>query len=410
MTKGKDSRKRTLVEFFDHEYLENTVSLLYGEYEAVTYVCFRNANEPTAEDRAVWKKFIQEKFGFQPEFLEVGEHTVFSALDAFRKMASDGGIYDFDVTGGSSVFIAAAGALLAEEPGGRICIHEYNTATGDSWFCCPADLQVRPREKPFTLTVPEVLTLRGIKTLPSDTPIRYELKGELRKEILRLWDGVRGELRAWNTFNTLPTEYTQTWTGWLVEKWMSPEKYGRLEPLLNRLQECGILSDLRQRNSRKDIVLSFRLNVPESAFVLYQKGGNLLELLTCLAVADSGQFEDCCTGIKLDWEEERTSRFSNPFNELDVVMTRGHIPYFVSCKNTEIENDYLYEIMTMTRHFGGAYAVPVLISTADSGAALRTRAQEMNVVLIDEVSQLTAQEFSQKLCAALCPQKKTEQE
>ena len=400
---ANSSRKagRTLVEFYDSEYLENVVALLCGDYTAVTYVYFRHANEPDLADRQRLLAFIQERFGFAPRFLEIPETSMDAALTSFRRLAAESPC-DFDITGGSSLFIAAAGALLAELGRERVWIHEYDVPAGRRKFCFPVDAHNDTQRGPNPLTVSEVMALRGVRMLDSETPIRYAMNTELRGEIIRLWEAVRSQLRAWNSFSVLPAEYTQTWSGLLVEKRMDSRQYSGMQPLLDNLSRAKILSDRNTWVKGGQTFLSFRLNVPDAAFVLYQKGGNLLELLTCLAVEDSGRFHDCCTGVKLDWDDRGARGYVDPFNELDVVMTKGHIPYFVSCKNTAVENDYLYEIMTMTRHFGGAYAVPVLVSSAENGSALHVRAEEMGIVLLDGVGGLTAAQFTKKLHHALC--------
>lgn len=393
---------RRLVEFYDEEYLENILSLLSGEYAGITYVYVRGAGEPNQEDRDVLSAFIEKRFGFLPDFLEIPEDTIGSVLEKFRTLISDDGLYTFDITGGSPVFIAAVGALLSGAGGDRVSVHEYDIAAGTCHVRYPAAMQKLP-EKRAALTVSEALKLRGIRMLDLDeAPIRYDLNDEgLRGEILRLWSAIRGELRAWNSFSVLPAEYTQMCSGLLVEKRMSSRQYASFVPLLDELSRHKILSDLKRREEGKDTCISFRLQVPESAYVLYQKAGNLLEMLTYLAIVDSGHFEDCCTGVKLDWDDRTVRWASDPFNEIDTIATRGYISYFISCKNTGVKNDFLYEIMTMTRHFGGAYAVPVLLSTMECGETVRVRAKEMGIILIDNICTMTVERFSERLCAAL---------
>ena len=182
---------------------------------------------------------------------------------------------------------------------------------------------------------------------------------------------------------------------------MSAHQYSHLKSLLDRMSRAGIISDLKKWEKKDGVCVSYDLNVPESAHILYQKGGNLLELLTYLAAEDSGEYKDCCTGIELDWDDRDLHGASDPFNELDVVMTHGYIPYFVSCKNTQVAKEYLYEIMTMTRHYGGAYAIPVMVSTDVGKDGVRARAKEMGVVLVDTVGEMPAETFSKELKKAL---------
>ncbi len=396
-------KARVLVEFYDREYMENIVSLLHGTYSAVVYVCFSGDNVPTARDRAALSRFVRNRFGFDPRFLEIEENTLPGALGKLRSLISDGRFYDFDITGGSSIFIAAAGALMVEAGTERMCIHEYDVTDGTCKVCCPKDRRSAAEGAEFdALTISEILDLQGIKIVDTKSPIRYEMTRELSDEILRLWEAVSGNLKEWNAFAVLPAEYTKTLSGVIVEKRMAEQQYAYFEPLLKRLAQSGILSNLRFRSDGKHAFVTFCLNVPECAYVLYQKGGNLLEMLVYLTVVNNGCFGDCCIGIKLDWDDRTVNGYANPFNEIDVVMTKGHIPYFVSCKNTKVEKDFLYEIMIMTKHFGGAYAVPVLLSTVENSNALRARAAEMGIVLIDHISTMTAQEFAKKLDKEFC--------
>lgn len=394
-------KKKMLVEFYDHEYLDNVISLLSGEYSAVTYVYFRYAGEPDKRERARLSAFVEKRFGFKPAFLEIPENTMDSALERFRSL-TDAYDCDFDITGGSSVFIAAAGALQAELGRDRAGLHEYDVREGRRTFACP-EAAARTAEE-AGLTVTEVLQLRGIRVLEREQPIRYELKEELRGEILRLWNTIRKDLGAWNAFATLPAEVTETWSSLLVEKRLDAgemHRFAAVKNLLDKLLRAKIIRDLDVERDHHGAFFRFRLEVHESARFLYEMGGNLLELLTYLAVEDSGVFADCCTGVELDWDDRGAYGLADPSNELDVVMTRGHIPYFVSCKNTVVKKEFLYEIATMARHFGGTYAVPVMISTAKNSEAICARAREMGVVLIDRVRELTAEQFEQRLCAAL---------
>jgi len=391
---------KMLVGFYDAEELKNVVSLLCGDYSAVTYVYFRHVGAPDVLARKRLCDFVRRRFGFSPGFLEIPENTMDAALEHLQTLA-DLGFCDFDITGGSPVFVAAAGALQMKLGRDRIGIHECDAATGCRTFCCPD----RPDMRKCTvaaLEVTEMLELRGIRLLDGEGPIRYEMNGELRREILRLWEAVRGDLQAWNLLATCPGSTEKTKNALLVEKKMNERQYGELKPMLDKMDQAGILSDLKKWSKGGAVAVSFRLDVPESARVLYRKGGNLLELLTCLAVENSGRFSDCCVGVLLDWDERNAHGTSNPCNELDVVATRGHIPCFISCKNTAVQNEYLYEIMTMTRHFGGRYAIPALVSTVENKPSVRARAAEMGVVLIDGVGEMTAEEFESQLRAALC--------
>ena len=66
---------------------------------------------------------------------------------------------------------------------------------------------------------------------------------------------------------------------------------------------------------------------------------------------------------------------------------------------------HLYELDALARHYCGKYAVKVLISTVESLVSIVSRAEDMNIKLIDNVQAVSHQDFLKKL-AALAPVKK----
>lgn len=395
--------KHNLVEFYDTEHLENVTSLLLGEYTSVTYVYFKHANEPDKWEREMLRRFIPQKFGVPVHFLEISEHSITCAVEAFGDLVSSGERYDFDITGGSSVFIAAVGVLCANDREKRLALHECDVAKGSCRFLYPADAVLPRRKEPITLSVAEVLSLREITVLDPGLPVYVSLAdAALRREIDRLWSVVRENFKAWNIYGMTPTAYEfQGAFGVWVEKQLSPDQWRTVEPLLYAMEKKGILTSLAVETNAWGARTSFLLQVRQKDWFLYAKGGNLLEMLTALAVVESDACNDCCTGIKLDWDKRWEDLGSNPYNEIDVVAVRGHIPYFISCKNKSATNENLYEIMTMTRHYGGAYAVPVMVATVGSKDGVLARAKEMGVVLIDAVEELSADMLSRKMKEAL---------
>ena len=393
--------RRTLVEFYDIQYLENIISLLRGRYSGVVYFYFSRANEPTEEDRQALTEYVHNNFGFEPDFREIKENTVDCALKSFRTLVNNGGVYDFDLTGGSSVFIAAAGALAVNDGGKRVFLHEYDPASGKRIFSYPENVST-PEGRRVSLTVDHVLALRGIEILSQRDQIRYQLEqNNLRGEIYRLWDAIRGEFKNWNSINGLPVSSAYKRNHYSVQKKLTDDQAKNCKKLLINLSRRQIISDLPYPLPENNFFLTCRLNIPENAKHLYEKAGNILEMLTYAAAADSGCFTDYCTGISLDWDNSDRFGSNDPKNEIDVVLTRDHIPYFVSCKNTEVTNAFMYEIMIMAKHFGGKYAVPALVCSAECDSYLHVRAKEMGVVLIDDVAKLSAQEFTEKLSCAL---------
>ena len=375
---------RTLVEFYDREPLENMMSLLCGSYDRVVFISFAGDDAPDAEERRTLFQWVRKRTGASCRFLTVQEHTIAGGLTVLRELLSADGALDIDITGGSTVFIAAAGALQAEAGEERVTVREYVPNTG---ACC------YPAGQTGTiggLKMEELLELRGISLLSGGNPIRYDLtKNRLQEDLLRLWEAVRGSLRAWNSFCATASEFYREGGGMRMERQMSQRELEACAPVLDRLGKAGILHDRREQREHGRVTVSGWLDIGHRNAFLYEKAGNLLELIMYRAAWESGLVTDCCTGVRLDWDGE-FRRGGNTNNEIDLVLMRGHLPCFVSCKNTNVTKEYLYEITVMARHFGGRYAVPMVFSSMRTGDAVRIRAEEMGVVLLDNLGRLSA--------------------
>ena len=112
--------------------------------------------------------------------------------------------------------------------------------------------------------------------------------------------------------------------------------------------------------------------------------GVWLELYTCQTALQSGAFDDVQISVVVDWNgipEE-----NNLLNEIDVSLTRGLRPVFISCKIGTLTQAYVNEIYVLCKRFGGYMARPVIVTmTTPRGdsPALMKRAESLGVTIID---------------------------
>ena len=112
--------------------------------------------------------------------------------------------------------------------------------------------------------------------------------------------------------------------------------------------------------------------------------------------SDESQY-DIMNGVFLDWDGEVHTGFSSVSdteNEIDIIAMKGIIPVFISCKNGNVSIDELYKLDVVARRFGGEYAKRVLVATAlddtkPGTQALRQRANDMNIRIIDDFTTAT---------------------
>ena len=113
--------------------------------------------------------------------------------------------------------------------------------------------------------------------------------------------------------------------------------------------------------------------------------GICLELYVYAAAITAGIYDDVQISVVIDWDGDLDARI-NTINEIDVMLTRGVVPVFISCKSGTPNVTALNEIKTLAKQFGGTYARPVLVTMADIRSGdryLMQRAQDMGIDIID---------------------------
>ena len=388
--------KRILVEFYSEDMSENLVSLLQEAYDGVVFVYFAKEKKPTRLTRARLKETLQKHFGFAPSFLPIGVCNLETTLSAFSRLPKSNR-YDFDLTGGNEIFIAAAGFFAAREKNRSIFLHQYHVKSGKKIFSYPENT-FSQEFFPTYLSAPEILSLEG--AIPISLP-RYPSGNEaLREEILRLWTALTPARRDWNAFCSIPIAdgvFRDPQTEGARALGREPRFHRAWRAVTARLEQANIIQNCRTVEENGQSIGIFQWNLAPEARFLWEKAGNLLEYYSALAADESGIFHDIRVGSLLDWNGSTAPpRQPDPKNEIDLILMHRNLPVFASCKNTVPHNDYLYEILTMTRHFGGLSATPMLIATEKASFALRQRAREMGILLLDDVGKNSTEALAER--------------
>ncbi|MCD7837637.1 MAG: DUF1887 family CARF protein, partial [Clostridiales bacterium] len=141
------------------------------------------------------------------------------------------------------------------------------------------------------------------------------------------------------------------------------------------------------------------------------KAGTILELYIYLMASELTQkdgsryYTDEMIGVFIDWDgvvHDETDFAVDTENEIDVVLMRGLVPVFISCKNGAVGEDELYKLRSVADRFGSAYAKRVLVGTTfgrgkTSKEYLLERAKDMNVQVIEGVHEMTEEELKKRL-------------
>ncbi len=170
------------------------------------------------------------------------------------------------------------------------------------------------------------------------------------------------------------------------------EKTDLLQNLLEKFRRYEIIRD----ESRRDF-LHYSYRTPLLRYCT-EKAGNVLEVKTLLEARAMGDFfQDGLMSVHIDWDGviyDPEDRIPETRNEIDLVLTRQDASLFISCKNGFVGDEELYKLHTVATRFGGSSARKMLIATdldqkseiADK--ALRQRAEDMGICLVDEAARL----------------------
>ncbi len=392
---------RILVELYDNDALENIVSLEIGRYDKLVFLCFKDS-DPDPAKRRVMSSVISGRTGIELVFEEAEEKSIDAAVKALSGLPEKfpESVFDVDLTGGDEIFIAALGMFLSGYQGNAFSAHVSDVIAGSVSLAMSSKKGSGDNKENeagevnnggVLFSFSDIIRLYGglvIGTWPEEFSGIMDRK---RYEILRVWNALKDLAADWNRFCSISyvNGIEKDEEGYISRRFSKSGEKVTAERIMSRLKKRGIVSDY----SMDDNTLKYRLRDSAVTEELYVSSGTALEMYTALAASGTGMFRECYTKVLLDVNGVISKQGSDPTNELDVTMMYGYVPVFVSCKNTEPTKEYLYEIKTMAEHFGGKYALAMLVSSKTAFQPVKERAKEMHIMLIDDVQSLSLKEF-----------------
>lgn len=384
--------KKILVEFFDRENLNNCISQLHEPFDKILYLYQKSDRSPENEILfSSLREFNKTRAGIDPEFIEVAANNIADMVGVLSQVVTTEDNFIFDITGGPELFIMATGLFVGSYPSLHIRIQQYDVVTGRMIASYPGDVSANQKE--YTLSVKEIIRLHGSAIV--DGTFRYDIdKNDLKNNIIRLWNAVKKSKSAWNRFCTLPN-FRESISGGTMFFKRTSDKYetGTFREIASLLEQKNLITVMSQRNVNGVTYSSFISRMPQNADMLFEKGGNLLEMLTYAAVREADARADVLVGVPVDWDGVITGESGETRNEIDVIASNGKIPIFISCKNTDVTNEFLYELKAMGKHYGGRYAKCILVSTSSNSVSIHKRAKAMDIELIDNMVLTKTEDF-----------------
>lgn len=377
-----------LVEFYDRDYLDNIISLLHRKYDGV---CFILRKDEKVNKQESLSKFINDYFSLSVNYVKVDSNRLENIVGELESILNEEDEYDFDVTGGCELLAVALGLLICKGKY-KINVHKYSVLTDEIVFNQGNNSTDYDLEDERAL-IEEVIALNGGKLINEEY---YDYDDNyFRNEVLRLWDAIKDLSNEWNRFCSLTCEETSNRS--YIKKIEKKNDYSYCMRVMHSLHKYNIVEKYEFYKQSDKQYIRYTLSNKAKTNELYFKAGSALETYGALAVNECKVFKDVHNSVEIDLNGIITGRAADPRNEIDIMMLYRHIPVFVSCKNTQITKEYLYEIKVMAQQYGGKYATSMILSSRQALEPVVERAHQMGVILIDDISRYSLNELKEKL-------------
>lgn len=414
----------TVIEFFDKNAIENMLSALCCQPERILFV---GHNRTQMENHLENYRRVIRARGLTVELLpprSINRNKLPAIVDALSAIVEQYGQCDFNLDGGEELYLVAVGAVAQKYPD-RVRLHRFNIRN-NTITDCDADGKDQLLA-PIALDVRENVTIYGGRMVPSsqhkDGTYPWEFTEKFRADVEALWEISRRYRTNWNgcintlswAMQVLPQEDPRAFLcrRSVVEPAMEREhdRYRISLPILHALEEGKLISWLRVEGDEIEFVFK-----SEQVKRALSKAGQVLELMASMAALDAVEddgaavYNDVRCGVYIDWDGSVEPEGEvDVANEVDVMLMKGAVPVFVSCKNGNLDVDELYKLETVAQRFGGKYArkaliAPQLDSLGDKGKYIRRRAEDMEIRVVDDFEEMSYEDMKREMrCLWLNP-------
>ncbi len=406
------SNIKTLIELFDTCRICNVISGYHFNPDKIVYLCCDDTFTKSGIDdiENFFRKYAHD---IKTEYIKANRYDYEGLFSILERVVKENEDVVFDLTGGTELLLAAMGAVAEKY---NIPMVQYNVKKCSLVRVKNTQSIKEPERK--RLDLEGCIAINGGAVVGREKSISYNNIAESYSNIVKLlWGICRENPQEWNrqtnSFSRLE-QFADDYDDLRITFDMSRFSEDEREKLFNRriiekLIEAGIFSEFKQKGN----IVSYRYkNANVKRCIL--KAGNILELYTFIVASEimkkyPDDIDDVAVGVILDWDGEVhdiRKNITDIRNEIDVMLAKGLNPIFVSCKNGEVHKEALYELDTVSSHYGGKYAGKILVSTyvsPDEGSRnyIIKRAEEMNICLITDVDKMSYEEFFKKLEFAL---------
>lgn len=399
----------TIVESFEKAPIENMISVLAARPEKVIFL------GDAAQMRGPVQKYreILKKKGIETEVLLKGiqKNNLNNILTVISNLVEEEEELIFDVTGGEDLVLLAFGMIYERyKEKKHLKMQRFNINSGKI-IDCDYDNEVSFADT-FCMGIDELIALYGGVVVPEEEAPMID---EPLSVVDKVWNLARRNGTKWNKVHSYLKELERKAdvSEELLEVRMEfsdikqdigefQKKYQEVTTLLTEFDRAGLVTELLIEDD--NVYYKYKNTFVKRCL---SNSGDALEMkcfCEALALREKGKpyFNDCCVGVTIDWDgiiHSKDENWKDTTNEIDVILMRGLIPTFVSCKNGKIGEEELYKLNTVAEKFGGKYAKKMLIATKlerDNYVAKMSymrRAEDMGIKIIPNAGEMTDEEW-----------------
>ena len=378
--KPEESKVETLIELYDERPLENVLGVEMFRPERVVYIC---------PDRIASNQKIQQKLrqyfqhrGIKTEliFLRAQIYDTDAMRKLFQKTVERYPDCAIDITGGTDAVLFAAGLLSADT---EIPVFTYSRRKNRFYDIRNASFAANlPCSLSYSVEDCFLMAGGSMRTGRVNNAVLCHYMDDIEPffriylEHRRQWVKIVTYIQRISPGNA-DGSFSLTVSGRYTVKGEQASRISAPEEVLRQFEDLGFIQDL---SIVADESVAFRFRDAQVRAWL-RDVGSVLELYIYKICLDSGLFQDVITSAVVDWDGD--SGRNAVTNELDVMCTRGITPVFISCKTCDAKTEALNELAILRDRFGGRIARAAIVTAEKGGIALRNRAAELGIAVID---------------------------
>ena len=382
---------KTIIELFDECQIKNVIAPLKFNPEKIIYVGFKENMKRKKTDAL--EAFLKEHgLNAAVEYEIVGRYSYDYIVKTLIRLIDENSGCGFDLTGGKELVLVAMGEVAVTK---NVPMFQFNIRSGN--FIRIKNCEGIAEPSAVSMSIKECVSLNGGSVVRGIDDFNWKLTDDFKNDLENMWEICRNNPAMWNRnsnilagFDKTEEDKSKLYIDVVSEKIPDTQ-------IMCELEKCGLILKFRSEND----TVEFKYK-NEQVHRALAKAGNLLELYVYMLLREiNGEknaiYNDIDIGITVDWDGE-LNNVADTINEIDVMMMRGTLPVFVSCKNGEVHKDALYELETVADKFGGGFSKKIIVTTyisshPESRKYILQRARDMQIDIIYDVNNMNREEF-----------------